>query len=319
MRGLRRRGDGNSGTPLLEGLRGPAVLAVLDASTDAVLGVAPDGTVAFANESAGVTFSGRREDLLGRPADGFVPHLADAVRTLRRRRADGDQRPGPLVAPARLVALRRDGTRFPASVRLTPLAVPDGLLVAVTVHDLTAQQEAEALEHELRAQVRDQRDAVRAVLAAVPDAAVLVTDPDGRVTGANRAAERLLGYRRDELVGRPSLQLSDPEEAAAAARDLRLGPGLDPLLEVARSGLPNEQDWTFVTSEGHRRPVTVRVTPAGDRRNPSGFVCVATERALAWDPVLTARTGTESLLLDLDDAPTRTLRWQVGSGGPRRR
>ena len=320
MRRVRRRHDDDvRRSGLLDELRGTDALAVLDVSTDAVLGVGADGTVRFVNARAAAVFGGARDDLLTLPADRLVPHLADAVRALRRRRLDGDQRPGPVTAPARLAALRLDGSRFPAAVWLTPVPLPAGLLVAATVRDLGEEYENDAREQELRAQLRDQRDAVDAVLAAVPDLVVVVTDADGRITGLNRAAERLLGYRRDELVGRPSLQLSDPEEVAAAARELRIGPGLDPLLEVTRSGLPNEQDWTFVTSDGQHRPVSLRVTAVGDRRNPSGFVCTARERALAWEPIMTARTGTDSLLLDLDDAPTRSLRWQVGGGNGRRR
>ncbi len=314
-----RRRDATAAGDLLDALRGPAYLALLDASGDAVVGVGEDGLVSFANARTEEMFGGSRAEVLGRPADRFVPHLGDAVQALRRRRAAPEPRPGPGARPARLTALRLDGTRFPASVWLTPVPLRRGLVVAATVRDLSAQYEAEALEQELRAQVREQRDAVDAVLGAVTELVIVLTDADGRITGLNRAAERLLGYRAADLVGESSLRLSDPDEVASAARELRIAPGLDPLLEVTRSGLPNQQDWTYVTSDGERRPVTLRVSAVGDRRNPSGFVCVASERTVSWEPVLTARTGTESLLLDLDDAPTRALRWQVGSGAGRRR
>ncbi len=65
--------------------------------------------------------------------------------------------------------------------------------------------------------------------------------------------------------------------------------------------------------------MSLRVSAVGDPREPSGFVCVAAERAPAWEPVLTARSGGDRLLLELDDAPTRALRWQVGGGWARRR
>jgi hypothetical protein len=48
-------------------------------------------------------------------------------------------------------------------------------------------------------------------------------------------------------------------------------------------------------------------------------VCVATERVGSWASVLTARTGSESVLLDLDDATARGLSWQLGNGSPRKR
>ena len=45
------------------------------------------------------------------------------------------------------------------------------------------------------------------MLAAVSEVAVLVTHVCGRATAANRAAEKLLGYRRDELLGLTTTRL----------------------------------------------------------------------------------------------------------------
>jgi len=49
-------------------------------------------------------------------------------------------------------------------------------------------------------------------------------------------------------------------------------------------------------------------------------VITATERVAAWESVLAGARGSgDRLLLELDDAPTRALRWQVGGGWARRR
>jgi PAS domain S-box-containing protein len=316
-----RRGE-SAGKDLLEALHGPASFALLEASADAVVAVDGEGAVRFANRRAEAVLGGSREEIRRTPADGIVPHLLDAVHALSRRQTRTGRRgrpDGPATTPAQVTATRLDGSTFPAAVWLTPLPLRRGLLVAATVQDLTERFESRAREDDLQALLVEQRNTVDAVLGALGDLLVVLTDADGRITAVNAVAERMLGYDPRELVGLPSVVLSDPAEVAAASRAMQVPPGLDPMLEATRAGRTTQQDWTFLTRDGARRPVSLRVTAVGEGDRPSGFVCVAGERATAWEPVFTARTGTESLLLDLDDAPTRALRWQVGSGGSRRR
>jgi PAS domain S-box-containing protein len=304
---------------LVASLRGEQALGILDASSDAVLAVGADGAVAYANAMAAEVFAAPTALLVGQPADLLLPHLAAVVQALRARRAGGDLTAGPAGEGGELTAMRMDGTRFSATVWVTPVSTRRGMLVAATVRDLTSRHETEARLHRFAARAQEHEDAVRAVLGAVTEVALVLADGRGRITAANRAAERLLGYRGGELAGTPTTRLSDPDDLAAAAAELGLPAGADPLVELARSGLPTAQEWTWLTKDGERRPVALRVSPVGDPRNPSGFVCVATERTPSWEPVLAARTGGDRLLLELDDAPTRALRWQVGGGWARRR
>ncbi|HVN13391.1 MAG TPA: PAS domain-containing protein [Kineosporiaceae bacterium] len=304
---------------IMAALRGEQALGILDASGDAVLAVAADGSVAYANAMAAEVFAAPTTVLTGQPAELLVPQLASVVQALRDRRAAGDLTVGPAGPGAELGALRLDGIRFPATVWVTPLRTRRGMLVAATVRDLTRQHETDARVRRFAARAQEQQDVVAAVLAAVTEVALVLADGRGRVTAANRATEKLLGCRAEELVGQPTTALSDPGELAAAAAELGVAQGCDPLLELARSGLPTGQDWVYVARDGTRRPVSLRVTAVGDPREPTGFVYVAVERAAAWEPVLASRGSGDRLLLELDDAPTRALRWQVSGGWARRR
>jgi PAS domain S-box-containing protein len=304
---------------IVASLHGEQALGILDASGDAVLVVAADGAVAYANAMAAEVFAAATTVLAGQPADLLVPQLATVVEALRERRSAGNLTAGPAGAGTDLRAMRLDGTRFPATVWVTPLHTRRGLLVAATIRDLTRQHETDTRLQRFAARAQEHQDVAAAVLAGVPDVALVLVDARGRITTANRAAQKLLGYRGSELVGLATTRLSDEDDLAVAAAELGVPAGADPLLEMARSGLPTGQDWVWRTKDGERRPVTLRVTPIGPASEPSGFVCAATERVAAWEPVLAARTGGDRLLLELDDAPTRALRWQVGGGWARRR
>ncbi len=296
------------------GLRGrrDAGLAVLDASSDAVLGVDAGGRTAFANLAATSLFGVPVDTLVGRPSHDLVPELASAVDEARRRALAGvptDPRSEGLDLYARTAA----GEEVPVTAWLTPMSGPRGrFVVAATLHDLRPQHEVDDLCLRLDDEARGARAVVDAVLRTASDRVIVLADADGCITKVNRATEKLLGYRCDELVGRSTTRLSDARDIAEVALELGVPAGVDPLLELARWGLPNRQDWDYVTKEGRRRPVSLTVTAIGQRETPQGFVCVASDRTVEWQQVQPRRPTGERLLLDLDDAATRVLRWGVG-------
>ena len=307
-------------------LRGDEALALLDASPDAIIGLDAYARVVLANAVAELTFGEQRSALVGAGADDLIPHLARAVTSLRMRIEAGDVVPGPAGAGTELAGVRADGARFPATVWLTPVRAGRRMLIAATVRDLTPQRTADARTRRQNAELSRARqqaehgsEQMAALLRAIGERVIILADASGTITAVNRAAERLLGYTAAELIGQSTTKLSDPDELAAVAQELGIDPTIDPLLELTRSGLPNTQDWSYVTDRGERRPVSLRITAIGNRSDPSGFVCVAEDRSFAWSPVGSGAGTTDRLLLDLDDAETRSLRWQVGGSRYARR
>lgn len=117
---------------------------------------------------------------------------------------------------------RRDGSRFPAEVKVAPLAADDdgaGTGAVVAFQDVTERRRvAEALsrEHSLS-------DAVINAAGTV----IVVLDLHGRVVRMNPAAEHLCGWTADELADRPIWEVVIPEEQRPAVervfQELRAG------------------------------------------------------------------------------------------------
>ena len=61
----------------------------------------------------------------------------------------------------------------------------------------------------------------RDVLDLIADAILVTDDETARVLEANGAAVRLFGYERDELIGKPLVELSAEPEASRRAFDER--------------------------------------------------------------------------------------------------
>lgn len=91
--------------------------------------------------------------------------------------------------------LRRDATEFAADARLIALRHDDGTLLGFgcTIEDITDRKAAEA------ALARSELH-LRSILATVPDS-MIVIDERGRILSFSAAAERLFGYREEEVVG----------------------------------------------------------------------------------------------------------------------
>ncbi|HLP06638.1 MAG TPA: PAS domain S-box protein [Opitutaceae bacterium] len=109
---------------------------------------------------------------------------------------------------------------------------------------------------------------------------IIAVGPDGVVTSFNRAAERLLGYKAAEVVGRMTpLRWHDPAEIESRAKEFstelreKVPATFDVFAARARRDLPEEREWTFIRQDGHRVPVLLSITALrGAEGAISGFL-----------------------------------------------
>ena len=92
--------------------------------------------------------------------------------------------------------IRKDGTRFWANVVITPLRSKDGRLLgfAKVTRDLSLQREHEQA-------LRRSEERFRLLVEGVKEYAIFLLDPNGYVMTWNSGAERIKGYKADEIIG----------------------------------------------------------------------------------------------------------------------
>ncbi len=109
---------------------------------------------------------------------------------------------------------------------------------------------------------------------------IISTETDGTIKTLNRAAQQLLGYSLEEVVGKvtPGI-MHDPVEVGKRAEILfqefgvKIEPGFEVFVALARRGIADENEWTYIRKDGSHFPVLLSVTALYDSDgNINGFL-----------------------------------------------
>ncbi|MDB5829949.1 MAG: signal transduction histidine kinase with CheB and CheR [Variovorax sp.] len=108
-----------------------------------------------------------------------------------------------------------DGQRFFA--RILPYRTTSDKIegAVLTFFDVTALKQAQD-------QVREGEERLRIAAANTSDFAIITTDEAGSIATWNTGAERIFGYRPDEIVGRPLATIFTPEDRARGVPDAEM-------------------------------------------------------------------------------------------------
>lgn len=157
------------------------------------------------------------------------------------------------------------------------------LLLAIILLQLKRRNaQAFSLAHVMSADLKRSERFLGSVLEAASGISIIATDLKGTITAFNKGAEKMLGYSRNELIGKQTpaiLHLEAEVVARAQALSEELGEpieGFRVFVENAmRLGL-EQREWTYVHKSGEHIQVSLTVTAIrNDRDDVIGFLGVA--------------------------------------------
>ena len=181
-----------------------AINQTLEQAVDAVVTIDQDNNVTFFNASAEKLWGYNRQDVLGKNVKMLVPQQFqaghdDLVNANRNTGVD------KIVGTSRdLELVRRDGATVWVNLALSKVRIGDAISYTAFVKDISEQKNAQ--------------DRINQTLEQAVDAVVAI-DENNHVTFFNAAAERMWGYKRDEVVGQ-NVKMLVPQEFQAGHDDL---------------------------------------------------------------------------------------------------
>ncbi len=224
---------------------------LLDSAAEGIFGVDVEGLITFVNPAACRMLDYPAEELIGRPSHALLHH----------HRPDGSEYPQeqcPMFAAyTRGEASRiddeylwlKDGTGLPVEYGATPI-VKDGNITGAVISftDITRRKEADE-------RLRKTELFFRSVLESAPDG-LMVVDADGVIRLANAQVERLFGYTREELLGRP-VEILVPDDTRGRHVALRTAYTDDPTTRDMGAG----QELRALRKDGSVFPVEIGLSP----------------------------------------------------------
>jgi len=172
---------------------------IFDSLPNAVLLTGHGQRIALVNRHAEALFGYARTELVGQPIEILIPERLRGNHAELAARYSAAPEARPMGKGRELFGLRKDGGEIPIEIGLNSLETPGGVFTVASIIDIRDRRRAEESEQHM------------AALVSSADDAILTKNLSGIVRSWNAGAERLLGYRADEIVGRP-ITLLIPED-----------------------------------------------------------------------------------------------------------
>jgi PAS domain S-box-containing protein len=263
--------------------------SLLEAAPDAMIISSEDGQINLVNSQAEVMFGFKREELIGQSILTLVPEWTGAASGSSTggsiNGSIGKARPGAAaVAPsAREVwGCGKNQVEFPIEINVSPLQTEEGLLVISALRDITERKRADRALQESEAKLR-------LFVDNVVDYAIFMLDTQGQIVSWNAGAQRIHGYRFDEIIGRHLSCFYPPA-------DVERGTPQEALTVAAAEGRFEAEAWR-VRKDGTRFWASVVLTALKDQDGRlQGFVKVTrdtTERKKADEEIRQLNAGLE--------------------------
>jgi PAS domain S-box-containing protein len=173
--------------------------------------------------------------------------------------------------------VRKDGSRYPVSLQGVVVSDTNGKkLIWSFVRDVSKEKEAEKKLKEAVARLQS-------VLDASMQVSIIATDPQGKIILFNSGAEKMLGYRAEELVNQQTPVLIHlPEEIEKERKELsrKYGEevnGFETFIYEAKKGVANTKEWTYLTKYGLQVPVLLSINKICVNDTITGYLGVATD------------------------------------------
>jgi diguanylate cyclase (GGDEF)-like protein/PAS domain S-box-containing protein len=249
--------------------------AILNNVLEGIVTIDANGKIVSVNPAAGRMFEYESSELIGHNIKILMPATDRTAHDGHLARYESTGKTRIIGIGRELDGLAKSGRTFPIELTITEVSLGGKRLFVGVVRDITERKRAEREAFRARA--------FRESLIENSPAAIIVTDVDFIIVAMNPAAQKLLWYNSDELIGHGTpLIFYDHSQLDARAKWLSATTGEVVSLEQAilsaslEPGDEHSSEWTFFRKGGTTVVVQVAATPLRDENGePTGFMITA--------------------------------------------
>jgi PAS domain S-box-containing protein len=241
--------------------------SVVDHVVDGIITIDAQGTITTFNPAAERIFGYAAAEVIGKNVKLLMPepyhsehddYIANYLRTGRAK----------IIGIGReVIGRRRDGTSFPMELAISEFRLDQHRYFTGIVRDITQRKQAEA-------ELRDAEERMRSVVNHVVDG-IITIDERGSIESFNPAAEKIFGFRREEVVGcNVKLLMPEPYHTEHDSYIANyVGTGHAKIIGIGREVTGKRKDASVFPME-----LAVSEFHIGERRYFTGIVRDITER-----------------------------------------
>jgi PAS domain S-box-containing protein len=166
--------------------------AIVESADDAIIGKDLAGIIVSWNRGAEIAYGYNAKEVIGKSISLLMPpgHPKEYKELLTKRSS------GELIKNYETQRMRKDGKIVDVSLTISPVKDTSGEITgdSIIVRDITERKRLESL-------LLDSEEQYRRLFETASDGIVLLEKREGKITHANPATEKMLGYTKNESIG----------------------------------------------------------------------------------------------------------------------
>ncbi len=171
---------------------------------DAILIVNEDGKIEDASNKLLKLFGFEKSEILGKTMEILMPNRFRANHVGIRREHMTHHSGRGIETGMKFEGQRKDGSTFDIDIMLAPMPTKAGKITVCVIRDITEKKQ-------LLANEKKAKETLKAVMDSAP-VAIFVLNKEKKVISWSLEAERLFGYKAEEVLGKPYMLLPKDEQ-----------------------------------------------------------------------------------------------------------